>query len=196
MIRQVNAPALRMPPHGAPSSGGNVKRIAILALLAGALGATTACTSSDAPTKEDLDAVKRRLTSVEKRVKAVEGKGGAGQGKAGKAKGRAGGAKAKKKGGGKDKKGGGKAKKGGEPNAPTEDLGPVVSIDVEGDASKVVLMKARKKYAVPGQVPASGEYTVLAAFPDTKPMEAGRIEVGEADAVLSCDGEDKTCVLR
>lgn len=170
-----------------------MKRISILVLLLTSLVSMTSC-SSDSVTKEDLDAVKRRLTSVEKRVKAVEGKGaGGGAAKAGKAKGGGGGAKAKKKGGGKEKKKGGGKKKGGEPNAPTENLGPVVQVDVEGEVSKVVLMKARKKYSVPGEVPADDEYTILAVFPDTKPMEAGRIEIGDEPVTVTCDASTQTC---
>ncbi|MCB9682067.1 MAG: hypothetical protein H6733_11435 [Alphaproteobacteria bacterium] len=96
---------------------------------------------------------------------------------------------------GKDAKSGGKGgkadAKGGKGGKGDDDR-PSASVAVTGDASAVVLVRQRKRYPVPGTVPA-GPFSVLATF-DGAEVEAGTIRVATgATTTVVCTASTTTC---
>ncbi len=117
--------------------------------------------------QEKLDELGKKVVTLEKRVKALEGKG-----KASKSKGKATKTKAKSP-------------------AP----GPKGKVTLTGDAKKVLLSHDKRKFTLPGDVPA-GEYKILASFADgDEPAEVGAATVA-ADATLTidCAAATKKCL--
>jgi outer membrane murein-binding lipoprotein Lpp len=124
----------------------------------------------NAAQQDKIDELTKKVTTLEKRVKALETGHKAPRGKAGKAKAKAGKAKAP----------GSQAPKG--------------TVEVTGDASKVMLTNGKRNFPVPGDLPA-GEYTVLAAFDAAaEPAQAGTATVtAEKPITLDCKSAEKTC---
>jgi hypothetical protein len=121
----------------------------------------------NAAQQEKIDELAKKVTTLEKRVKAIEGKG--------KAKGKA----------SKGKAGKGKAK------AP---VGPKAKVATTGDASKVLLSNGKRKFTLPGDVPA-GEYKILASFDaGAEPAEVGTATVtADQPLTIDCEASARRC---
>ncbi len=81
------------------------------------------------------------------------------------------------------------------PNPPEPTPKPVVAgmkVSVEGDATKVKLVRDGREYDVPGSVPA-GTYTILATFPASQPVSAGNVTVTDGPVKLSCGAAFQKC---
>jgi hypothetical protein len=76
-----------------------------------------------------------------------------------------------------------------------EVTGPAGTVNVEGDAKRVLLTADKKRVSLPGAV-GEGEYTIMAAFGEEKPIEVGALTV-VADKIftVTCDAKLKTCTV-
>lgn len=180
-------------------------RVFLAAILAASL--LGACVGDGPATKEDeAEIVRRKLVVLEKRIKALEMKAGIAGDRRGPQKPAAKGAKAGaakpgakpgvKPGAGQGAKAPGAKSGKSKLAASNKSLPEVVKgeVVVEGEATKVVLMKQRRKYAVPGPVPV-GQYSVLASWGEETPAAAGSVEVkAEASVTITCDAADKRCL--
>jgi hypothetical protein len=165
-----------------------------------ALGAGCAANDTAALTDE-VEALKRRVATLEQKVKRLEGgKGGKAPAKGGKNKGgkndkaKGGKGKTDKSKGGKGKTDKSKGGKGEKSKQPAADKG---TVKVTGDAVKVMLADAQRKWAVPNQL-AAGPYVIMAAFGEEKTLS----EVGTATVVagqtvtVSCAAATRTCTAQ
>ncbi len=120
----------------------------------------------NAAQQEKIDELSKRVTTLDKRVKAIEGP----KGKANKSKGKATKGKAK---------------------APA---GPKGKVALSGDATKVLLANGKRKFTLPGDVPA-GEYKILASFGDTsETSEVGdAVVTAEETLTISCAASTESC---
>lgn len=124
--------------------------------------------------QEKVDELTKKVATLEKRVKALEsGKGKkAPKGKAP--------AKGKSK----------AAPKGAKGKTAT---GPATEVKASGDAKKVLLTDGKRKFPVPGKVPA-GEYSILASFEETaQPAQSGTLTVTDQPVTIQCVAADKAC---
>ncbi len=123
----------------------------------------------NAAQQEKIDDLSKKVTTLDKRVKAIEGP----KGKANKSKGK------------------GKAATKSKAKAPA---GPKGKVALSGDATKVLLANGKRKFTLPGDVPA-GEYKILASFDDaSEATEVGdAVVVGESTLTISCAALTETC---
>ncbi|MCB9678490.1 MAG: hypothetical protein H6737_25540 [Alphaproteobacteria bacterium] len=139
--------------------------LAVSSLLSAGCGASSA----------ELDNLKRRVSTLEKRVRTLEGGAPAGRGAKAKAKN-----KAKSK------------QKPPEPMVtPSEDRG---GVEVEGDAVKVFFKGPRRRWPVPGVIPA-GEYEILATFAEDQAATAAGTATVKSDTKtrVKCDAAMARC---
>jgi outer membrane murein-binding lipoprotein Lpp len=115
---------------------------------------------------EKIDELAKKVTTLDKRVKVLEGKS-----KSGKSK--------------------GKASKG---KAKSPAAGPKGKVELTGDAKKVLLSNGKRKFTLPGDVPA-GDYKILASFDEaSEPAETGSAVVAaDSTLTISCVGSTKKC---
>ena len=71
--------------------------------------------------------------------------------------------------------------------------GPATEVKASGDAKKVLLTDGKRKFPVPGKVPA-GEYSILASFEETaQPAQSGTLTVTDQPVTIACVAADKAC---
>jgi hypothetical protein len=146
----------------------------MLCLLVGGCGSMG---DTDAPTRDEIDALKRRIGQVEKRTKTLE-KRVLHEGD-----------KPTKKPPEKDRKKG---------DGAGEDEKTIVKtqVAVEGDATRVLLNVGKRRFVLPAEVPL-GEYNIMAAFADQKPIKTGTVAVEKDKPItLNCSADLKTCVVK
>jgi eukaryotic-like serine/threonine-protein kinase len=71
---------------------------------------------------------------------------------------------------------------------------PWPRVTVSGDARRVWLVGASGQWEtdLPGRVP-PGRYRIVALFPDSEPLKAGSVAVGEAPVSLHCEASQARC---
>ena len=146
----------------------------MLCLLVGGCGAFG---DTDAPTRDEIEALDRRIGQVEKRTKTLE-------------------KRVLNEADKPDKKPPENNKKGEDPEG--EEKPPVVKtkVAVQGDATRVVLTVGKRRLVLPAEVPV-GEYAIMAAFADQKPVKTGNVTVEKNKPLtLTCTAASKTCTVK
>lgn len=67
-----------------------------------------------------------------------------------------------------------------------------VPVSVEGDATRVWLVRRGRRVDVPGSV-APGRYEVVVVFPGTEPGSSGEVDVGSDPVTLTCSSFARRC---
>jgi len=150
----------------------------IIGLVTLAIGLTACGSAGDSDKVERLE---RKVMALERRVKSLETRGGR-KGPPNSAQRRQGNRAGKPD--------------GVKPNAAQPKSNAPVDkgkVRAQGDARRVALLRNGKKFSLPSEVPV-GDYKILAAFGEDKPVEAGTVSVAKEQAVtITCSAETKTC---
>lgn len=124
------------------------------------------------PSREEHEALKKRVANIERKAKAFE---------------QAVGRNSKLKG---NKGGNNSAFPNRDAKRPAVQLGRV---EVQGDVKKVVLVAGERRFPLPASVP-KGDWDILATFGDAEPITVGKVTIEpKSTQIVACDGAKQTC---